>query len=69
MTNNDLAASDKIIDPLNRVFVPIEKRMLNGNLTFQTSDKERYVRTSDGVIRRSTPKVNGKLAKKLRAKA
>lgn len=56
------------IDPLQRVFVPIEKRMTNGNLTFQTTDHQRYIRSSDGSIRRSTPKVNGKDAKKARQK-
>ncbi|MFI5222673.1 MAG: hypothetical protein ACHQX3_00260 [Nitrospirales bacterium] len=54
------------IDPLRRVFVPIEKRMTNGNLTFQTMDREQYIRTPDGVIRRKKSKVNGKLAKKAR---
>lgn len=56
------------LDPLRRVFVPIEKRMTNGNMTFQTSDKERYYRTSDGVILRVAPKINGKKAKKERRK-
>ena len=54
------------IDPLRRVLVPIEKRMTDGNRTFQTSDHERYIRTSDGVIRRKHPKINGKLAKRAR---
>lgn len=71
MDTNKAAADNKPsnkepLDPLRRMFVPIEKRMTNGNMTFQTLDKERYYRTSQGVILRVAPKVNGKKAKKER---
>lgn len=55
------------IDPLRRVFVPIEKRTANGTLVFRTLDKQVYARLEDGSIRRTTPKMNGKQARKLRA--
>jgi hypothetical protein len=57
------------IDPLRRVFVPIEKRTANGTLVFRTLDKQVYVRLEDGSIRRATPKMNGKEARRLRAKS
>lgn len=60
------SANGPAIDPLRRIIVPIEKRMTDGNLTFQTSDRDRYIRTPDGVIRRAAPKVNGKRARKAR---
>jgi hypothetical protein len=40
------------IDPLRRVFVPIERRMSDGNFRFRTQDKQRYVRLANGQIRR-----------------
>lgn len=46
------------LDPLHRVFVPIEKRMLDGNWRFRTLDKTQYTRDGKtGVIRRAVPKV------------
>ena len=57
------------IDLLRRVFVPIEKRTPNGTIVFRTTDKQVYCRLDDGSIRRATPKVNGKQARRLRAKA
>lgn len=54
------------IDPLRRVFVPIEKRTLNGTLVFKTHDKTIYARLDNGSIRRAVPKVNGKVARRLR---
>lgn len=54
------------IDPLRRVFIPIEKRTANGTLVFRTHDHEMYARLGDGSIRRVTPKVNGKQARKQR---
>ena len=62
----DTKQPNEPIDPLRRILVPIEKRMTNGNLTFRTSDSDQYIRTSDGVIRRKHPKINGKIAKKAR---
>lgn len=44
------------IDPLRRIFIPIEKRMTNGEMTFRTMDKEQYIRAANGVIRRKYPK-------------
>ena len=57
------------IDPLRRVFVPIEKKTANGTIVFCTLDKQLYARLEDGSIRRATPKMNGKQARKLRAQA
>ena len=54
------------IDPLRRVFVPIEKRTEKGTLVFRTTDKELYFRAPDGSIRRAQPKVHGKDARKMR---
>lgn len=39
-----------------RVFVPIERRNLDGTYTFRTSDKEKYIRLPNGQIRRAVPK-------------
>jgi len=48
------------IDPLRCVFVPIER-----NGSFRTMDGERYRRNPQtSVIRRATPKVRGKAARK-----
>lgn len=52
------------IDPLQRVFVPIEKRREDGTRVLYTTDKTKYIRGVDGVIRRADPKVNGKQARK-----
>ncbi len=67
-TDTKVPDANKPLDPLRRVFVPIEKKMLNDNWTFKTLDKERYYRTSAGVILRVAPKINGKRAKKDRQK-
>ena len=62
------AVTTPSLDPLRRVFVPIEKRTLNGTLVFRTMDNQMYCRLASGSIRRVTPKVNGKVAKRLRRK-
>lgn len=49
-----------------RIYVPREQRNSKGEWVFLTSDKEKYVRGLDGSIRRATPKVNGKMARKIR---
>ena len=54
------------LDPLRRVFVPVERRMTNGLMAFRTTDGESYVRLMDGSIRRAAPKVNGEQAKRMR---
>ena len=54
------------IDPLRRILIPIERRTSNGTLVFRTTDNEMYVRLENGSIRRVTPKVNGKVARKMR---
>ena len=42
-----------IINPLRRVFVPIERRQLDGTWRFRTQDKQQYERHPvTGVIRR-----------------
>jgi hypothetical protein len=45
------------LDPLRRVFIPIEKVMTNGNFRFRTLDRTRYTRDgTTGAIRRADPK-------------
>ena len=60
--------TEKPIDPLQRVFVPEEKRDVNGNYVFKTIDHTAYIRGKNGSIRRVSPKVNGKVARKARAR-
>lgn len=71
-TNNDTAkrnVTEPAIDPLRRVFIPIEKEMLNGDWRFRTTDRRRYTRNgTTGVIRRTDPKPLNKHAKR-RARA
>lgn len=62
----DFLNEEEPLDPLRRVFVPIEKRMLDGRMIFQTTDRCQYLRDDRGVIVRRYPKVNGKKAKKNR---
>jgi hypothetical protein len=47
------------IDLLRRVFVPIEKRNIDGTYSFRTQDKREYVRMQDGSIRRAGVKRKG----------
>lgn len=60
------SATDDQIPADRRVFVPREKRDVDGNWVFRTSDGDRYVRDARGTVRRLTPKVNGRRRKKLR---
>lgn len=55
-SQSTMPSAPKPLDPLRRIFVPIEKRMTDGRLAFQTSDGEQYVRAQNGVIRRKNPK-------------
>lgn len=57
------------LNPLRRVFVPREIRVAEGGTIFRTLDGETYRRGTDGSIRRATPKVSGRAAKRARAKA
>ena len=52
------------LDPLRRVFVPIERRTANGMLVFRTTDKRLYARLDNGSIRRAIAKVRGKAARR-----
>jgi hypothetical protein len=63
------AAQERPIDPLRRVFIPREAVTPNGTTVFRTMDGDVYCRLDDGSIRRTNPKVNGKQARKLRAKS
>lgn len=54
------------LDPLKRVFVPIERVTAKGTRVFKTTDGDIYARLSDGSIRRAHPKVNGKIARRAR---
>lgn len=49
--------------------VPNERRTDAGTLVFRTHDRQVYARLDSGEIRRSSPKVNGKMARKARALA
>lgn len=41
------------LDPLQRVFVPIERRNVDGDFVFQTQDGKKYIRNREtGQIRR-----------------
>jgi hypothetical protein len=42
------------IDP-RRVFIPVEKRNLDGSWVFRTLDGEKYRRDENGVIRKVVP--------------
>lgn len=68
-TEKAKAEKAKPIDPLRRVFVPRESEIGDGIFAFKTSDKQRYFRRQDGSIRRETPKMNGKEARRARRKA
>lgn len=57
-------ATTEKIDPLKRIFVPIEKRTAAGTLVFRTSDKQVYARLDDGSIRRAEKKIKGKAARR-----
>lgn len=52
------------IDPLDRIWIPIEKRTAKGTLVFRTSDRETYARLDDGSIRRVDKKARGKAARR-----
>lgn len=53
------------LDPLRRVFVPIEKRMLDRDWRFRTLDGTRYTRNDkSGSITRHDPKPLNKHAKR-----
>jgi hypothetical protein len=52
------------IDPLRRVFVPIEHKTSRGTIVFRTTDNRMYARVVDGSIRRAIPKQRGKSARR-----
>jgi len=60
-------SSRRVYNP-RQVFVPRETRTSKGTLVFRTTDNDVYCRLVDGSIRRANPKVNGKVARKARAK-
>jgi len=72
---NDDTVSEKTldqrppIDPLRRVWVPIEKKMPDGNMLLRTTDKTVYIRLENGAIMRAQPKLRGKAARKADKKA
>lgn len=57
------------INPLRRVFIPREIPIAEGGTMLRTTDGQTYRRGTDGAIRRATPKVSGRAAKRARAKA
>lgn len=65
MPGDETKLAETKINPLERIFIPIEKRTEAGTLVFRTSDKEVYACLEDGSIRRATPK-QGKVARRKR---
>ena len=48
--------NEPVVNPLRRVFVPIEKRMADGNFRLRTTDRTRYTRNAHtGTIFRADP--------------
>lgn len=59
------AATSLPIDPLRRVFVPIEQRTPRGTIVFKTHDNRVYARREEGgPMYRAIPKVRGKAARR-----
>ena len=52
------------LDPLCRIFVPIERPTDSNTFIFRTTDKETYERLEDGSIHRINRKVRGKAARR-----
>lgn len=61
--------SQSTIKPLRRVFIPREIPIAEGGTMLRTTDGQTYRRGTDGAIRRATPKVSGRAAKRARVKA
>lgn len=61
---NGNARQQPPLDPLRRVFVPIERKTEKGTTVFRTTDKMIYARLTDGSIRRAVPKARGKSARR-----
>lgn len=57
------------IDYRRRAYFPKEAVTSKGTTVFRTIDGDVYCRLENNVIRRTIPKVNGKLARKERAAA
>ena len=60
---------EKEVNPLRRWHIPRESKTSQGTIVFRTLDDTMYVRLENSSIRRVHPKVNGKVARKLRASA
>lgn len=60
----DAPKETRPLDPLRRVFVPIERKMASGQTVFRTTDQMVYARLDDGSIRRAIPKQRGKSARR-----
>jgi len=57
--------NEPVVNPLRRVFVPIEKRMADGNFRLRTTDRTRYTRNAHtGTIFRADPKPLNKHARR-----
>ena len=53
------------LDPLRRVFVPLERRTSAGTIVFRTTDKELYCRVDEGMpMQRVNKKIRGKAARR-----
>ncbi len=63
---NETPVEKPIIDPLRRVFIPVEKRTSRGTIVFKTTDGRLYARVDEGMpMCRATPKIRGKKARAL----
>jgi hypothetical protein len=52
------------IDPLHRIFVPIERPLSGGGATLKTTDGLKYYKLLDGSLQRAVQKVRGKAARR-----
>lgn len=60
----DTQTDKPAIDPLRRVFIPVERVMQNGTIVFRTQDSTVYVRAKEGgPMLRAVPKIRGKKAR------
>ena len=67
---SNLPDTPKDLDPLQRVFVPIEKQTSDGRTVFQTLDRAVYERRQNGqIINHSKFHGTAKQRKKLRMQA
>lgn len=64
---NQPTSNEQVIDPRWRVYVPREKRNVDGHFVFRTTDGTRYQREASGAIRKMTNVKTGRSKKQRRA--